>query len=226
MLRSAGRLGAQGAGRPAGCSASADRGPGPRSWTDSALRHHVSRRGFVTQASGDQALNVGAVTRLDEPAEPSAISDRGVWESTQPGTPARTWSRRSLGRAWRGASVLQGGGMRAAGPSGTPVWGRPAPSRAEQRPLAPCGVGASWALAADLAFVPGASRRAPGLRAARRVETSACSLLIAERVRWQQVPLKLCPRLEFAVAPAPFGGTWSPGSSRWWPGPVHGAKVS
>lgn len=117
--------------RAAGYSASADRGPGPRSWTDSALRHHVSRRGFVTQASGDQALNVGAVTRLDEPAEPSAISDRGIWESTQPGTPARTWSRRSLGRAWRGASVLQGGGMRAARPSGTPVWGRPALSRAE-----------------------------------------------------------------------------------------------
>lgn len=123
--------GCSGAGRPAGCSASADRGPGPRSWTDSALRHHVSRRGFVTQASGDQALNVSAVTRLDEPAEPSAVSDRGVWESTQPGTPARTWSRRSLGRAWRGASVLQGGGMRAAGPSGTPVWGRRALSRAE-----------------------------------------------------------------------------------------------
>lgn len=146
--------GCSGAGRPAGCSASADRGPGPRSWTDSALRHHVSRRGFVTQAFGDQALNVGAVTRLDEPAEPSAVSDRGVWESTQPGTPARTWSRRSLGRAWRGASVLQGGGMRAAGPSGTPVrlgptgpepsrgpwpraaWGRPGPSRPTS-PLSP-----------------------------------------------------------------------------------------
>lgn len=92
--------------------------------------------------------------------------------------------------------------MRAAGPLGTPVWGRPAPCRAEA-PGPSAALGRPWALAADLAFVPGASRPLPAA-VARRAETSACSLPMAESVRGRQVALKRGPRLEPAVPPAPF----------------------